>query len=149
VFNTKKNNLDNLATINCKNRKGFFSKGRRVVDIKFICNREALVTTADSRIRYIDLKKSEQRFKYKGHTNKTMNIRTSISGDLDLIMSASEDGKIFIWKNMQQEEKEFDTSSKKNNRSDEYETFIASTNKKEASKTPTKKEARSKDSKSA
>lgn len=35
IFDTKKNNLVHLSTIICKNRKGFFSKGRKVVDIKF------------------------------------------------------------------------------------------------------------------
>ena len=92
IFDTNKNNLTYISTVNCKNRKGFFSKGRKIIDIKFTWNREAVVTTADSRIRYIDLNKSKQMFKYKGHTNKTMNIRTSVSGDLDLIMSSSEDG---------------------------------------------------------
>lgn len=148
IFDTK-NKLVNLSTINCKNRKGFFSKGRKVVDIKFTCNREAIVTTADSRIRYIDLNTSEQKFKYKGHTNKTMNIRTSISGDLELIMSASEDGKIYIWKNMEQEGNEYDVSAKSKDRSEDYEYFVASTTKGDGPKTPSKKKAKSKGAKSA
>jgi len=35
VFDTNKTKLVHLSTISCKNRKGFFSKGRKIIDIKF------------------------------------------------------------------------------------------------------------------
>ncbi|CAI2384801.1 unnamed protein product [Moneuplotes crassus] len=147
VFNTKMNNLDSLATINCKNRKGFFSKGRKVVDIKFTRDREALVTTADSRIRYLDINHSDQKFKYKGHTNKTMGIRASISGNLNLIMSASEDGKIYIWKNVEVAKPNSSSSSKLKDRSSQFETFIPSVDKEDAPSHHLKKDTKSKGSK--
>ena len=149
IFDTKKNNLVHLSTINCKNRKGFFSKGRTVIDIKFTCNREAIVSTADSRIRYIDLNNSKQKFKYKGHTNKTMNIRTSISEDLDLIMTASEDGKVYVWQNMEEENSEIEYHSKQKDRSDQFETFIPGANHIEMSKTPVKNHSKGKGHKSS
>ena len=67
VYDTSKCKLLKLSTISCKNRKGLFSKGRKVISIIFTCIREALVTTADSRIRYIDLNTFKQVYKYKGH----------------------------------------------------------------------------------
>lgn len=71
------------------------------------------MTTGDSRIRYIDLNSSKQTFKYKGHKNKAMNIRTAVSGDLELIMSASEDGKIYVWQNMEQDDSTMSPGYKK------------------------------------
>jgi len=85
------------------------------------------VTTCDSRIRYIDLNSSKQIFKYKGHKTKNFNIRASISDDLELIMSASEDGRIYVWQNMQLDDLNYSprTRSKIKDRSSLYETFCA------------------------
>lgn len=47
--------LTYLSVINCKNRSGKFSDGRKVMGIHFINNSEALITTADSRLRTINL----------------------------------------------------------------------------------------------
>jgi uncharacterized protein YuzE len=44
-----------LSVINCKNRYGKYSDGRKVMGIQFINNSEALITTADSRLRIINL----------------------------------------------------------------------------------------------
>lgn len=137
-----------LSTILCKNKRGFFAKGRKVIDIKFTCNREAVVTTADSRIRYIDLNTAKQKFKYKGHKNNKMNIRTAVSGDLELIMSASEDGKVYVWQNMEQEDPSMTPSNKIKDKSSNYESFYATTNNNDVSKTPTKKDRASKAGKS-
>ena len=64
-------------------------------------------------------------------------------------MSASEDGMIYIWKNMEQEGSDYEASSKHKDRSDEYEFFVASTTKSDSAKTPSKKDAKSKGAKSA
>jgi len=138
-----------LFTISCKNKKGFFAKGRKVIDINFTCTRQALVTTADSRIRYIDLIEREQKFKYKGHINKSMNIRTSLSGDLELIMSASEDGKIYLWRNVEMEDSSKAIGSKGNDRSDDHQTFFATTNDNDNSKIPSKHDRKSTSTRSA
>ncbi len=47
--------LSYIAMINCRNRYGTYSGGRKVTGIYFINNSEALVTTADSRLRVINL----------------------------------------------------------------------------------------------
>lgn len=149
IYDTTKGSIKHLFTINCKNKKGFFAKGRKVIDINFTCTRQALVTTADSRIRYIDLIERVQKFKYKGHTNKTMNIRPSLSGDLELIMSASDDGKIYLWRNVEMEDSSKAIGSKGNDRSDDHESFFATTNTNDHSKTPSKREKKSISTKSA
>lgn len=77
-----------------------------------------------------------------------MSIRASISPDLELILSASEDGKIYIWENM--ELMEGNTSPRKNkDRSTNYETFYPTTNSHDVTKTPTKKDRGSNSTKSA
>ena len=61
----------------CKNRYGEFSDGRKVVGIHFRNNSEALITTADNRLRivnievyiYISKQNLNQTYKYKGHSN--------------------------------------------------------------------------------
>ena len=107
------------------------------------------MTTADSRIRYIDLIEREQKFKYKGHINKSMNIRTSLSGDLELIMSASEDGKIYLWRNVEMEDSSKAIGSKGNDRSDDHQTFFATTNDNDNSKIPSKHDRKSTSTRSA
>ncbi len=47
--------LTYIATISCRNRYGTYSAGRKVTGISFANNSEALVTTADSRLRMVNL----------------------------------------------------------------------------------------------
>ena len=49
------NRLNYISVINCKNRYGKYSKGRKVTGIYSTNNSEALITTADSRIRLLNL----------------------------------------------------------------------------------------------
>ena len=56
--NTDSNYLYRLkleGQIECKNRRGKFSKGRKVNTIQFISEIEVMVTTADSRVRVLDI----------------------------------------------------------------------------------------------
>ena len=149
IYDTDKNSLTHLSTIKCRNRKGIFSKGRKVIDIRFTCNREALVTTWDSRIRYISLNSLNQLYKYKGHKNKSLNIRASISEDLELIMSASEDGQIYVWRNLEINDFSCSSEDKNTERTKDYESFYPTVNDKDNMKAPSKKERTSNKSKSA
>ena len=79
-----------------------------------------------------------------------MNIRTSISGDLELILSASEDGKVYIWQNMEEENGEMTkTYSKHKDRSDDFETFNPGVLLNNSSKTPRKSHHKAKSGKSS
>lgn len=44
-----------VGSIKCRNRRGKFSKGRKISGIQFVTDTEALVTTNDSRIRLISI----------------------------------------------------------------------------------------------
>jgi hypothetical protein len=77
-----------------------------------------------------------------------MNIRSSISGDLELIMSASEDGKIYVWQNVELEDSNDSPDAKAKDYSDEYENFFATASQ-DPSKTPSKWDRYSKSTKSA
>jgi len=50
-----KNRLNYITLINCKNGQGQYSDGRKVTGIYFRNDSEALVTTADSRLRLLSL----------------------------------------------------------------------------------------------
>lgn len=50
--------LSYISVVNCKNRFGKYSNGRKVVGIRFINDSEALITTADSRLRIINIEAS-------------------------------------------------------------------------------------------
>lgn len=59
VFDSDNYEIMYECEINTKNRRGKFCKGRKVTDINFISNSKALVTTADSRVREIDINVSQ------------------------------------------------------------------------------------------
>ena len=98
VFDTTTPSMIQLDTIHCKNRRGKFSKGRKVTEIKFILNRRAVITTSDSRVREIDLNSGKQVFKFKGHKNKDFSLRADISDDQEVILAPSEDGFVYAWR---------------------------------------------------
>lgn len=47
--------LNYITRIDCKNRRGKFSSGRKISGINFINNLEILISTNDSRLRIINL----------------------------------------------------------------------------------------------
>ncbi len=59
---------------------------------------DLLISTNDSRIRYCRLEDYSFTCKYKGLTNKTMQIKATFSDDGRLIISGSEDGMVYIWR---------------------------------------------------
>jgi len=61
--------LTYLSVINCRNRSGKYSDGRKVMGIYFINNVEVLITTADSRLRIINL---------NVHSSSIIGLRTAI-----------------------------------------------------------------------
>ena len=55
VYSVDSLKLCYVSMVSCRNRYGTFSGGRKVTGICFLNNSEALVTTADSRLRLINL----------------------------------------------------------------------------------------------
>ena len=54
ALNYYENELKQLGIIECKNRKGFYSKGKPIFGIKFIDEENALLSTLDNRIRLLN-----------------------------------------------------------------------------------------------
>jgi len=55
IFSLKNNTLSYYSVVTCRNQYGEFSNGRKVTGIYFLSNSEALVTTADSRLKIINI----------------------------------------------------------------------------------------------
>jgi len=56
IYDSTQEKLRPVLVVNCKNRRGKFSNGRKVTGIEFLSVGIAMVTSNDSRIRFIDTK---------------------------------------------------------------------------------------------
>ena len=90
----------------CRNRLGKYSGGKKVSSIIFTDRNKALITTADSRIRYISMIDGKLLCKYKGHNNLNSMIRGSPDLCNDYIISGSENNFCYIWSLFNRENKE-------------------------------------------
>ena len=54
IYDSSEETLSILKLVSCKNRRGKFSNGRKVTGIECISTNIAMITTNDSRIRFID-----------------------------------------------------------------------------------------------
>ena len=90
--------LNYSTRIDCKNRRGKFSSGRRVSGVKFVGKgNEILISTNDSRLRLFNLDDYIQKYKYKGHKSENLPIEACVSENMDYIVSGSEDGNVYLW----------------------------------------------------
>ncbi|PHJ23088.1 wd g-beta repeat-containing protein [Cystoisospora suis] len=84
--------------IDCKNRKGKFSKGRKVTCLEWQANGMALcVTTNDSRIRIFNAADLSCVGKFKGHLNEQIMLRANYTNDGSGIVCGSENGWLCFW----------------------------------------------------
>ncbi|PFH37733.1 hypothetical protein BESB_000750 [Besnoitia besnoiti] len=84
--------------LDCKNRKGKFSKGRKVTSLEWQTNGLALcVTTNDSRIRIFKVADLSCAAKFKGHVNEQIMLRANYTNDSTGIVCGSENGWICYW----------------------------------------------------
>lgn len=56
-----------------------------------------MVTTNDSRIRFINIGSGRSILKIKGHKNEKFHVRASLSIDGSYAICGSEDGNIYLW----------------------------------------------------
>lgn len=56
IYDSTQEKLVLHKVVTCKNKMGKFSKGRKVTGFEFLSPNIAMVTTNDSRIRFIDAK---------------------------------------------------------------------------------------------
>ena len=62
-----------MTRVDCRNRRGKFSAGRKVSGIAFLNKQEFLISTNDSRLRVYNLADVNRiKYKYKGHKNENL-----------------------------------------------------------------------------
>ena len=88
-----------------RNRVGKNSLGKKVTNIEFVNRNSALITTCDSRIRYVSMPDGKMIYKYKGLVNEKSMIRAHCDLNYDLIISGSENGYCYIWSRNNKEDK--------------------------------------------
>mmetsp|Transcript_23689 Transcript_23689/g.41968 ORF Transcript_23689/g.41968 Transcript_23689/m.41968 type:complete len:426 (+) Transcript_23689:55-1332(+) len=89
--------LQSLATLNCRNRRGLQSRGKRVTGLEFSGDHTLLVSTNDSRMRLFSLRDFSLQLKYKGHGNIVSWTYGSFSSNSLHIISGSDNGQVYIW----------------------------------------------------
>ncbi len=77
---------------------GKYSNGRKVTNIGFVNKNTALITTNDSSIRMVNIATGKTLQKYKGLKNDDYMIRAVYEELFDLVISASDDSYVYIWK---------------------------------------------------
>lgn len=58
VYESTQDKLTPLKVVSCKNRRGKFANGRKVTGIEVLSANLAMITTNDSRIRFVDARVS-------------------------------------------------------------------------------------------
>ena len=86
-----------VRNFDCKNKLGRFRRGKKITNIEFFDKDSAIITTADSRLRYVTMPEGKLIHKYKGYVNKNKMVRTHSDLCNDVIISGSEDGNCYIW----------------------------------------------------
>lgn len=127
IYELEDTTLRFITQISCKNRRGIFSKGKKITGIDFADDKTFLVTTNDSRLRLFSLYNFDLIQKYKGLKNRSSPIRGSCSQCSMHVICGSENGYVYIWDKYTKYTPKINTRSAmtriKNN---SYEYFLAS-----------------------
>ena len=89
----------------CRNKLGQFSSGKKITSIEFTNKKNAIITTSDSRVRYISMSDGKVICKYKGHVNLNSMIKCSLDLCNDILISGSEDNFCYVWSLFNKENK--------------------------------------------
>jgi len=79
-------------SFNCKNRFG-----KHVTNINFFSSSTCLISSLDSRIRYVNIRDGSIIHKYKGHKNEKNNVKIGLDLCNDIVISGSENGYCYLW----------------------------------------------------
>ena len=91
------NNLRYLYSFKCRNKQGKFSKGTKITNIVFKNINECIISTNDSRIRYMNINDGSLIKKFKGHINEQGIIKVTYDDNYNIIISASENEFVYLW----------------------------------------------------
>ena len=87
------------AQMECRNRHGKDKAGRKVTGISFLMKEKRqymLVTTNDSRLRVMSLDTFSITTKFKGHVNRSRQLKASLSSDRKYIACGSDNGRVWV-----------------------------------------------------
>ncbi|KAK2076983.1 hypothetical protein QBZ16_005211 [Prototheca wickerhamii] len=89
--------LEYEAQIDVKNARGQHARGKKVTGVAFVARRpsQLLVTSNDSRVRLYD--GYSLRAKFKGHANRSTQIRAAPDAAGATIVCGSDDGWVYRW----------------------------------------------------
>ena len=91
------NSLNYKSQIDCRNRMGRFSSGRKVAGITFLNNDEFIVSTNDSSLRLFSITDCAQSVKFKGHCSEHLQLVPTYDPQQELVAAGGEDGRVVIW----------------------------------------------------
>ena len=87
--------------IDCRNRRGRYSSGRKVAGITFINNCEFIIATNDSSLRLFCITTADviQTVKFKGHDSENLQLMPTydIKLEEELVVAGGEDGRVVVW----------------------------------------------------
>eukprot|EP00914_Ancora_sagittata_P034383 GHVO01069438.1.p1 GENE.GHVO01069438.1~~GHVO01069438.1.p1 ORF type:complete len:423 (-),score=58.93 GHVO01069438.1:71-1306(-) len=84
--------------VDCRNRRGKHSGGKKVTGLHWSADSTRLcVTTNDSRIRLIHLSDFSASLKFKGHVNERLMLQSDLSPDEQHVICASETNSVCLW----------------------------------------------------
>ena len=90
--------LEYEAQLDVKNKRGQHARGKKVTGLHFMPGNDPnalLITSNDSRVRLYE--GYTLRSKYKGHSNKSTQIKASFSPKGDYVICGSDDGSAYMW----------------------------------------------------
>ena len=71
--------------------------GKPITNINFFSNSSCIISSLDSKIRFMNIKDCKIIHKYKGHKNEKNNIKIGLDLCNDVIISGSENGYCYLW----------------------------------------------------
>ena len=85
--------------------------GKPITNILFISSSSIIISSLDSRIRFLEIKERKIIHKYKGHKNEKRNIKIGVDLCNDAIISGSENGYCYLWRIFNKENNNIKNSS--------------------------------------
>lgn len=93
------NVLTYYTQVECRNRHGRLSDGRKVTGISFLQGgKQVLVSTNDSRSRLLNMDDFSMQCKFKGVVNRHMQIRCTASESEAHVICGSDDNRVCMWR---------------------------------------------------
>lgn len=89
--------LEYEAQLDVKNTRGQHARGKKITGLTFLPRSPShlLITSNDSRIRLYE--GYNLRAKFKGHANRSTQIKASLSPSCDTVICGSDDGWVYQW----------------------------------------------------